>query len=413
MIRLSKIIPLIILLISALSLHSHSYIISTSILWGLFLLIIVLFVINKYKLTTKTERTPFFWVTLYVFWIMYSTIIGLFVAELYIDYKALYVNVLGLLIVLATYISLNPTILQNTLRTYVLFIIPLFIFYIPFLDTLAANGYIIYTLSLILLFTPIIPKRWRIIIVLVSIFLLSINLTARAVFLKISIALVLSLAYYFKFIINKKALNKIMLLLYFTPFIFLILAITTPFNILKIQEQYDLEITVQEKNLEGDYTENNIFTDSRSWILEQAINTAKKNNSWWFGRTPCRGIETKFFRSTTFDLTGRYERVTNEVGIVNLFTWMGLIGVFLYFMVLYKASYLAINKSNNYWAKILGLYIAFRWIVFWMEDIQNFTLNHFVLMLMIGLAYSKWFRLMSNKEVEYWIRGIFIKKYRV
>ena len=59
----------------------------------------------------------------------------------------------------------------------------------------------------------------------------------------------------------------------------------------------------------------------------------------------------------------------------------------------------------------MGIYVAFRWFYSWVEDINNFSLNYFMLLLMIGLCFSHSFRIMSNYEVAIWARGIFDKRY--
>ena len=106
-------------------------------------------------------------------------------------------------------------------------------------------------------------------------------------------------------------------------------------------------------------------------------------------------------------MNGRGERLGSEVSILNVFTWTGLIGVVLYFLIFYQASYLAINQSNNIFSQLLGLFIAFRWAYAWVEDFNNFNLFYFMLWLMIGLCFSIAFRKMSNSEVERWIRSVF------
>jgi hypothetical protein len=79
-------------------------------------------------------------------------------------------------------------------------------------------------------------------------------------------------------------------------------------------------------------------------------------------------------------------------------------------MVFYRATYLAINRSNNIFIKTLGLFIAFRWIYAWVEDVNTFTLSYTFLWLMIGMCFSRSFRAMSNKEFESWVHGIFGKR---
>ncbi|MDD2911353.1 MAG: hypothetical protein PHS87_07055, partial [Petrimonas sp.] len=65
----------------------------------------------------------------------------------------------------------------------------------------------------------------------------------------------------------------------------------------------------------------------------------------------------------------------------------------------------------NIYAKMLGIYIAFRWLYAWVEDVNNFSLNYFMLWVMIGLCFSYTFREMTNKEVALWVRGIFDVRY--
>ena len=82
------------------------------------------------------------------------------------------------------------------------------------------------------------------------------------------------------------------------------------------------------------------------------------------------------------------------------------------FFVFYKATYLAVNKSNNIFIKIVGLYVAFRWMFAWVEDFSFFNLANLYLWISIGMCFSYSFRTMSNKELVYWLWGILDKRYR-
>ena len=110
-------------------------------------------------------------------------------------------------------------------------------------------------------------------------------------------------------------------------------------------------------------------------------------------------------------MTGRYERISNEIGLANVFTWTGIIGVVLFSLIFFRASYLAVNRSKSIYAKMLGIYVAFRWLYSWIEDVNDFSLNYFMLMVMIGLCFSESFRNMTNKDITIWVRGIFDVRY--
>jgi hypothetical protein len=131
-----------------------------------------------------------------------------------------------------------------------------------------------------------------------------------------------------------------------------------------------------------------------------------------FGRTPARGNDSNLFGLHQLRelKTGKKERYANEVSILNIFTWTGLIGVILYFFVFLKASYLAVVKSNSFFMKLLGLFVAFRWVYAFIEDFSNFNLYYIFLWIMIGMCFSKEFREMNDEEIKYWVEGLFKKK---
>jgi hypothetical protein len=130
------------------------------------------------------------------------------------------------------------------------------------------------------------------------------------------------------------------------------------------------------------------------------------------GRTPARGNDSEHFGLFAFEelKTGRYERYVNEVSILNIFTWTGLIGVVLYFMIFFKSVYLAIYKSNNFFMKVVGLYVMFRWMYAWVEDFNRFDIMNIVLWMLIAMCYSEQFRNMSDSEFKSWLNSIFKRK---
>ena len=105
------------------------------------------------------------------------------------------------------------------------------------------------------------------------------------------------------------------------------------------------------------------------------------------------------------------ERFANEVSILNVFTWTGILGVVLYFLVFLRATYLAVNKSNSYFMRLIGLNVAFRWAYGWIEDFSRFDLSYLFLWIMIGMCYSKSFRMMNDLQIRYWVNGLIEEKY--
>ena len=71
-----------------------------------------------------------------------------------------------------------------------------------------------------------------------------------------------------------------------------------------------------------------------------------------------------------------------------------------------QAVSLAINHSKNYSLQLLGVYIAYRWIIFWIEDIQDPTIDNVTLHMIIAIAYSKTFRNMSDIRFKLFISNL-------
>jgi hypothetical protein len=200
--------------------------------------------------------------------------------------------------------------------------------------------------------------------------------------------------------------------LYAAPIVFFLLATSGTFNVFKMDEYIKGDYVKIARNDAGDLVEEDLKSDTRTSLYEEVLGTAKEYNCWFIGRSPARGNSTVLF-STLSEITGREERLGNEVGILNIFTWTGLIGVFLFFMVCISASVIAINYSNNVFSKMLGIYIAFRWAYAWVEDPNSFNIMMWMLWFIIGMAYSPFFRGLTNAQYKLWIRGIFDKRSRL
>lgn len=343
----------------------------------------------------------------YILWNIFSSSRGIFIAENYWDWKGLAENTLALLMPVLVYTATNKILLQSILSVFIKYGLPLF-FLFAFLIDKGAYGFYLVPICFILLFLPILTLRWKMVVLFFAIIVLISDLTARSNIIKFGIPILLSLVYYFRFILPNNFFEWVRKLLFLAPLLFFAFAVTGVFNVFKIDEYSNISYEISRENTEGDIIEDNLINDSRTFLYVDVLLTAQKYNTWWIGRSPARGNETEWFPDA--DLTGRGERMGNEVAILNIFTWTGIIGIILFLLVFYKASFLAVTQSNNIFAKILGLFIAFRWLYAWVEDVNNFTLTPFILWLMIGFCFSKSFRRMTDEELKYWVQGIFTKR---
>lgn len=370
---------------------------------------------SKEKYFDLKESSNFRFVMIYLLFNILNIIRGLFIANGYWNFKDLFVNSLALLVPLVAYFSSNKLLLQKIFSFYVKYVLPLFFIFI-FMISKEAYGVYLSAVIFLLLFFPALTLRWKLILLTFVLVLVLSGLGARSNVIKFGLSIVFSLLYYFKFFLGKSFFQGIKNILFILPLILFALAITNTFNVFKIDKYIKGDYSTVSDNGNGKVVKENLKADTRTPLYLEVLFTAKKYNSWLLGRSPARGNDTKLFSSLS-KITGSKERISNEVSILNVFTWTGIVGVFLYFLTFFSASTLAISHSNNIYSKIVGLFIAFRWLYAWVEDFNNYSLNTFVIWIMIGFCISKSFREMSDAEIKVWIRGIFEKpssiKYRL
>mgnify|MGYP000862977704 CR=1 FL=1 len=382
----------------------------TSFWWLVAIVILIFFLFSKHYFVDKRNDINMRIVLIYLFWNILSIIRGMFAAEIYWDWKALIGNTLALLLPIVTYSATNKTIVQSTLSIYIKYALPLFLI-IALMIRPDAFGFYLIPISFLLLFLPALTKSQKIVVILVTIVVFVADLGARSNVVKFAIPILILLLYYLRNKISIKTIETIRISFFIIPLILFTLGVSGIFNIFRISDFFHDEITAMGTDPQGNRVEINITADTRTFIYSEVISSAIKNNYWLIGRTPARGNDSNTFGAKAYELTRRYERLDNEVAVANVFTWTGIIGLVLYMFIFYKASWLAINKSNNVFARMIGVLISFRWLYAWVEDINTFTLNYFMLWIMLGLCFSYSFRNMSNNECLIWVRGIFDSRY--
>jgi hypothetical protein len=406
--KVKRYLPYTILILSILTVNPYSRFSITNMatVWILELWILFLY----YSISTKLFKNHYLnnmtIIVVYLIYTVFSFFRGLYIAEFYWDYKSLFNNGLALFLPIVAFSGTSPSFLKVLLQFYLKYTLPLLLVFFFFISH-GAVGFFLVPISFLVLFLPVIKKPWNIYLLLLSLFVVFLGLGARSNVIKVLVPILFSLIYYIKIILNLTILEFLRKLLFIFPLVFFLLAIVGSFNVFKINKYVEGNFKSTNKNVfTGKEETEDLTSDTRTPLYVEVLFSAKKNNSWLLGRSPARGSETKLFRSLS-KITGRQERSGNEVAILNIFTWTGIVGVVFYFLIFYKASYLAINFSNNIFSKILGLFIGFRWCYAWVEDINYFTLTTFFLWIMIGLCFSKSFRGMNDKEVTDWINGIF------
>lgn len=276
----------------------------------------------------------------------------------------------------------------------------------PFGDEPHFYGRLMMPYSFLLLFYPLLDRRTKIYSLIAFLVVITIATTDRSDTLRFIITLLLGLCARTKtFKLIKSYIKPTVITLVLSPFIFFTLAATGVFNILNIGEEmgWEYEITLDE----GERTKQ-LFGDDRTFLYEEELISSIRNNYWIQGRSIARGYDSVFFGKEIAKDLGwkRMERQDCETAILNIFNYLGLIGVISFSIVIFTAIYKSVWKTRNQYTQILGLYLAFRFLYCWIEEFQKFDTNYIVFWIIIAFCYSPQIRSLSNKEFKHLIRTI-------
>lgn len=250
--------------------------------------------------------------------------------------------------------------------------------------------------SVFILISPYLKPKWRILIFIVAVTSILIVPSFRTNIVRIVAALLLVIIYYLRHFMKIRWLKIIHILLFIAPAILLYLAITTQFNIFSFQNKDE------KYNITNDRGETrNLFEDNRTFLYAEVITSLLKNNNLVFGE----GAVGKY-KSDRYDFGDNRGRYMSEVGFLNTLLFSGILGVVLYFCFIFTVSFYALYRSNNWLSKMIGLFIAFRWILFFIEEITLFNLNFFFYWILLGLVSTNEFRKMNDLEVKSFFQEI-------
>ena len=363
------------------------------------LLIIAIIVINKKKFCIEKIKP----ISIYFKVTIVQILVGYIISDNYWDYKRLLIGTISCSIPIFAWIGYNPNLLLKILRIWYKYVPVLTILFFGWFFGIQQN----YLSPLLLLFCffPLFPKKKRVLIFIIGILYCIGNIETRSQIAKGGAALIIGFLCMNKNLIKPYLIKFYHLLSYSSIIIIFGLLLSNLFS------YYKGNIVAEEAKT-GDSHHN---SDSRSLIYIDVIDSSISNNYYLLGRTPSRGNDVVYSQALFFwayddveidKMFYRDQRHKNEVVLLNIFTWQGLIGLFLFSLIYFRATYLAVYKSKNTYISLLGCYIAFRWVCGWIEDINDIDILNFSLWSMIGMCFSHKFRAMNNNEFKEWITKI-------
>ena len=340
---------------------------------------------------------------LYIYYVVLMIVVGAFVQDNYWERKSLIMHIFDYLVPLIVFVFIFPEILKSVVRKWfnltLLLILPYFFFVKSW-----GIPWVLGLLPFYILFINAFKRKTiKVILFIVAIAVPLIDLEGRSVLLKFIVALIIGLsAAYIKSLGLVKC--RIIITSFFViPVLLLILGSTDVFNVFNIQEFLSKKGYLKLKE------DNTALVDTRSFIYEEQIYSSIINNYYIWGRTPARGFDSfygeqnvdiiKGAKNTSGDkgINLKNERNGCEVEILNQFNYFGLIGVFLFTLIFFSASWISFS-SNNIYVKLCGLYVAFRYMLTWIEDMAQPSAPYVCLWIFIAICYSPYFRNMTNKE---------------
>jgi len=411
-IKFSQIFQLLFLFITVASVRSSTNLNIDSIIfwWTVDVFMILLLVLLKPLYFNKTNNNSVIWpIKLFTLWNIICIVLGVYIAEYYWDYKRLISTGLVLLLPLTIYVFTSKVFVQKLISFWLKYGLPLFFIFLPFVIYSDFSGRYLVPVMFLLLVYPLLPFKWKLITLFFTMIVFISGLDARSNIVRFSVAIILGMLYYQRFLIRPWMLKTVHALFLALPIMLFFLATNNVFNVFKFDTYIEGEFNVAET---GQNQVSDLKADTRTFIYIESIKSAINNDYIFFGRTPARGYDsTHFGEHSLYELnTNRMERHSSEVAIINIFTWTGITGVILYFLVFFMASSLAVYKSNSFFMKIIGLFVAFRWSYAFVEDFTMFDIQYVFIWLLIGICYSYEFRKMNDKEFKYWVIGIFKRR---
>lgn len=379
------------------------------ILWGIQISILTIFYrgIKKYQ-DPQIDRFGMILVYVFIGWMFFGFFRACSDASGYWMWKYVVRNLILSAFFIVILLSSNILFVRGVYRLFWRYFLPLILIAVLILKIPTSLNYLPY--STLLLFWGALPKRQRWILLGIVVFFFAIN-EQRNDIAKIIAAIITGISItYFYAIIPQKAFKVTRLCLLSAPLILLSLAVSGTFNVFKMDEYMKGDYKQQVKNADGELVEDNLKADTRTFLFQNVFYTMNKYDAWIMGRNTAWGDEGLiggFMEEGKAD-TGYKGRYGNEVGILDILLWYGVIGVILYFLLYIRASYLAIYKSRNKYATGIGIYTAFLWCWAFIWEKPMFEFFFMIDLIMLGMCFSHSFRNMTDMEVKRWISDIFI-----
>lgn len=251
-------------------------------------------------------------------------------------------------------------------------------------------AHILYPISLLLLLTPYVSKKWRITMIAIALFSFFHDVSVRSNVLLLSFSAVLLILYLISKYNYQIRFRKITWIACFIlPALFLFLGISGRYN-------FFAELMSTNINISSGSKDRAYMVDSRTAVYEDVFRSFDDAGSLILGNSPVSKIKTQM--NIQDQEKGRNR---TESGFLNILYFYGVIGILCYMCLSMYASHLAVFRSNNRLATLIGLYVAFKFLFIFIEEPSITMTTYFA----IGLCLNPEFRNMEEEEVKQILQG--------
>lgn len=261
-------------------------------------------------------------------------------------------------------------------------------------------GFLCMPTILILLFWRDLPRKQKF-IWLTFAFIIIISSyfgDARSNVIKYVLALLLGFSIHWDKFYDK--IKKIVWIFFIAPFVLFFLGATNIFNVFEADKYLNTKSFKEES-----------IADTRTGIYTEAITSAINNKYVMFGRGIGRGYDSRYQEWFSDNSNASISKLHSserqaEAGILNIFTWGGIIYILIFTMSCMAVVYYGLYKSKSRFVRNTAFYFAFYYFYSWIENFQSFSIIYLSSFSFIAICLSPYFREMNNDRFKTFIANL-------
>jgi hypothetical protein len=265
-----------------------------------------------------------------------------------------------------------------------LYCLIIYFFSLPFIGYFEIQFFLLMPVFYLIVTFPMQTPRDRILTFVIAVTVIFTSITNRAGVLRISISYMIIIIFYLvlELNVNKKIINAIVILALVIPFYLLYLGASGK----------DVFKMVLGENIEGGYRQENLRSDTRTFLYVDVFRDIKINNAYLFGKGINAGYASDDFET--------YNRLSVEVGFLQILLKTGIVGFIMYITLIVTAIFKAINTSRNLFIKYLGMLLSGYVLMFFIENMILFNLLNIITWVIVGMCHSRELRELNDEEIK-------------